>query len=385
MLFRYLGAQFFHSFHSEGQPMKRIPLHFLICSTLFLAPQVRTQGKFSGYMFGDYYYNIQRDSSFGSLGNTAAESGPKSYQAFQFRRIYFTYDNTISEKFSSRFRLEADQVARTSDSKISVFVKEAYLKWKGIFNGSDFFFGIHPTPAFGVSEDAWGYRSLEKTIMDLRGIVPSRDLGVALKGKFDEDARFNYWVMVGNNSGNRPETDKYKRFYLLFHVKPVEGMQFTVYGDYADRGNITDPYSTSTPKQSVSNGSFTTGAFVGYEQAGVFSVGIEGFLQVRQNGFNNTAAGSLDDLKGSGVSLFGSVSVQSDLDIVGRYDFYDPNTDSNVKGDARHFILWGVAWKPDKNVSIMPNLQVETYQSVQNGRSIDPSVTGRLTFFYTFL
>ncbi len=364
--------------------MKRISLHLL--ALCFLLPAgVHAQGKFSGHMFGDYYYNIQRDSSFGSLANAATEGGPKSYQAFQFRRIYFTYDNDISEKFTSRFRLEADQVARTSDSKTSVFVKDAYLRWKWIFTGSDLFFGIHPTPAFDVSEAAWGYRSLEKTIMDLRGVVSSRDLGVALKGKFDDAGKFNYWVMVANNSGNRAETDKYKRYYLLFHVKPVENLQFTVYGDYADRGNVTDPYSTSTPKQSVSNGTLTAGAFVGYGEKGRFNVGVEGFLQSRQNGFNNAAARSLKDLNGIGVSVFGSVSVQSDLDIVARYDYYDPNTDSNVKGDARNFILGGVAWKPDKNVSIMPNLQVETYESAPNGRSIDPSVTGRLTFFYVFL
>ena len=50
-------------------------------------------------------------------------------------------------------------------------VKDAWLKWKNIFSGSDLIFGISPTPAFDVSEGAWGHRYLEKTIMDLDGIV----------------------------------------------------------------------------------------------------------------------------------------------------------------------------------------------------------------------
>ena len=364
--------------------MKRTPIYLLVFCFLLPAGS-HAQGTFSGQAFGDYYYNIQRDPSFGFLPNAGAESGGKTFQAFQFRRIYLTYDNTISEKFASRFRLEADQGAKTIDGKISVLVKDAYLQWKEIFKGSDLFFGIHPTPAFGVSEDAWGYRALEKTIMDLRGVVSSRDLGVALKGKLDDAGTFNYWVMVGNNSGNRPETDKYKRYYLSFHVKPAEHVQFTVYGDYADRNDLTDPYSQTTPRQTVSNGTLTTGAFVGYDEPGRFSFGLEGFLRSEQHGFNDAAASTLKALTAIGVSVFGSVSILSDVDLVGRYDYYDPNTDSKVKGDVRHFMLGGVAWKPDKNVSLIPNLQVEMYEKLPNGRTYDPSVTARLTLFYVFL
>src|SRR5512146_3331458 len=138
--------------------------------------QSEPKGKLSGLMFGDYFYNIdQRDTA------------KKDLNGIQLRRIYFTYDYAISPNFDTRFRLEADQSALTSDGKIGVFVKDAYLKWKGIFEGSDVLFGVSPAPAFDASEEAWGYRSLEKTIMDLRGIVPSRDLGVDLKGKLTDD------------------------------------------------------------------------------------------------------------------------------------------------------------------------------------------------------
>ncbi|MCK7527972.1 MAG: hypothetical protein MZV64_65435 [Ignavibacteriales bacterium] len=84
--------------------------------------------------------------------------------------------------------------ANTGSNKISVFVKDAYLQWKNIFKGSDLIFGIHPTPAYEISEGIWGNRFLEKTIMDLRGIVSSRDLGASLKGKFSEEGIFKYWV-----------------------------------------------------------------------------------------------------------------------------------------------------------------------------------------------
>ena len=36
-------------------------------------------------------------------------------------------------------------------------------------------------------------------------------------------------------------------------------------------------------------------------------------------------------------------------------------------------------------VSIMPNLEYETYETPVNGVSIDPSLTARITFYYEFL
>ena len=98
-----------------------------------------SQGKFGGYMVGDYYYNVTRDQNFTSLANTqpsAAMPGATAMQAFQFRRIYFTYDNDISETFTTRFRLEVDQASNASNGKIGVFVKDAYLRWKNIFSGT---------------------------------------------------------------------------------------------------------------------------------------------------------------------------------------------------------------------------------------------------------
>jgi len=349
-----------------------------------LAQQLSAQSKFSGYMFGDYFYNVARDSGIAAIPR-AATGGEKSYQAFQLRRIYFTYDNDISEHFFSRFRLEADQVSNTTDGKIGVAVKDAFLRWKEIFQGSDLVFGIQPTSAYDVSEAAWGYRSLEKTIMDLRGIVPSRDLGAALKGKLDNSGTFGYWVMVANGAGNKPETDKYKRYSLMLSAKPVQNLQVTLYGDYIGAGNRTNPYSTSTPKASVSNAAVTSALFVGYTQPGDFSVGVEGFLQSTMNGFNDATTQSLKSANVIGFSVFGSVSVATDIALVGRYDFFDPNSNSNSKGDSRNYFIGSVAWKPDKNVSIMPNVLVETYEKLPSGHTFAASVTGRMTLYYVFL
>jgi hypothetical protein len=329
---------------------------------------MNAQGKFSGYMFGDYYYNLYSPS------NTV------SFQAFQLRRVYFTYDNDISEKFTSRFRLEADQSANASNGAIGVAVKDAYLKWKYIFSGSDLLFGIQPTPAFDVSENVWGYRSLEKTIMDLRGIVSSRDLGISLKGNLIEDGTVGYWIMLANGNSNKPENDKYKRYYASIQVKPLPGLQATAHIDYKDQSDIANIYNGS---KKVNNGQLTASLFVGYTQSGIFSVGTEGFMQFLSNGYNHGT--SLATKSALGVSIFASYNMLSELSAIGRYDFYDPNTDSQAKGDIINLIILGLSWKVDKNVAIQPNLWYESYEKLANGSKPDPLMTARITLFYTFL
>lgn len=227
-------------------------------STLFFFTLGFSQGKFSGYIFGDYYYNLARDAA--ALSNVASPAGGTAHQAFQIRRIYFTYDNEISQTFSSRLRLEADQSANAANGAIGVMVKDAYIRWKSIFSGSDFYFGIQPTPAYEISEAVWGYRSLEKTIMDLRGIVSSRDMGVSLRGSILEKGMLSYWILFGNNAGNKPEIDKYKRLYVNVQTKPTEELVATVYVDYGGRAKKNNPYTLTT----VSNDMTTYAFFVGY-------------------------------------------------------------------------------------------------------------------------
>ncbi|MBI3788531.1 MAG: hypothetical protein HY276_09805 [Ignavibacteriales bacterium] len=338
-------------------------LLFLLCGSLMAQDKQFTPGgKFSGLMFGDYFYNVdQRDTT------------KKDMNGFQFRRIYFTYDYAIAENFNTRFRLEADQSANTSNGKIGVFVKDAYLQWKNIFQGSDLFFGISPTPAYDISEGAWGYRSLEKTIMDLRGVVPSRDFGLDIKGKFDDGGTANYWLKFGNNSANSPETDKYKRYYANFQFKLTPQFQFTIYGDYDTRANKIDSFD----KQGKSNNRSTLAGFINYAEKDKYSLGVEGFYQTIQNNFKNSPAAALQDQKVSGISLFAWYAVSNDIRLVGRFDTYDPNGD--VDKDGISLLILAVDYIPAKNVHCMPNLYLQSYQS--DGAS---DVIARITFYYQF-
>jgi hypothetical protein len=55
---------------------------------------------------------------------------------------------------------------------------------------------------------------------------------------------------------------------------------------------------------------------------------------------------------------------------------------------TRNYLIAGLSFKPDKNVQIIPNIQMETYQAprnVANAVTVDASVTARVTFYWVFL
>ena len=326
--------------------------------------------KFSGLMFGDYLYIVD-----------SHDSTQKDLNGFQFRRIYITTDYTISDNFDSRFRLEADQTSGslTAGGRVGVMIKDAWLKWKNIFDGSDALFGISPTPAFDVSEPVWGHRYLEKTIMDLNGIVPSRDLGVDLKGKFDKDGMAKYWVKIGNNSGNAPEVNKYKRYYGFLEFDPSPNFLITVYGDYASNPQITDPFGTGTKN----NSSFVGAGFLNYKQKGSYSIGVEGYYKSQQNNITNSDGTALESQNGFGLSFWGFVNFSETIQLVARFDTADPNT--NKDKDGRNLILGGLQFNPTNNVSITPNIEVFTYQAVKgNGESVASDIIPRVSFYWVF-
>jgi len=375
--------------------MKRLFLTLVVMLAVGLTGAF-AQGKFSGYMFGDYFYNIARDTSFRHGGVPgAAVGGQKDLQAFQIRRIYFSYDDDISESFASRFRLESDATAGSKETdvagKVTVFVKDAYLMWKNVFTGSNLIFGFQPTAAFDISETAWSYRCLEKTIMDLRGIIPSRMLGIALRGKLVESGTVNYWLTIGNNSGTaaangtNAATDKFKRYSLNLQFLPTKEFQITLLGDYLARPAINAFPVSGNPPETVGNSVLTTALFAGYMVKDHYNVGIEGFLRSQANGQHNSDNTGLVSLHTLGFTVFGELNFTPELVAIARYDYFDPNTDSQVKGDLMNYFLVGLSFKPDKNVQIIPNVQIETYQAPTNGTAPKPSVTGRVTFYYTFL
>lgn len=318
----------------------------MVAALVFLAaPSTRGQNqvKLSGLFYMDYEYVAASPDS--SLEGT---------NGFRYRRLYLTSDFLLSEKFSGRARLEAE-TGRLTEGRPFAFVKDLWLKWKNMLGeGHNGIFGVQPPPVYAISEKVWGYRSLEKTIMDRNAVVVSRDFGAQLTGTFGKDSPLGYGVMVGNNSGVIGETDKSKRVYGQLSYITEGGVTVTLESDYA-----------ASPDRNAIN----TSGFAAYD-AGVARVGVEGYYRVIEN------ASQDENDTNRGLSVWVVAQASETVEVIGRVDRVDREILGNQLDET--YGLLGVAFIPERHVRFIPNVWISKF----NDR--DATVVGRVTLHADF-
>ena len=316
------------------------------------------QGSFKGYMFGDAYYLASHDDAGG-------EDGIEGANGMWFRRIYLTFDWTFNDTWSSRLRTEMGSPGDfTTRVSLVPFVKDAYARWKK--GNHQITFGMSGTPTWDVVEGFWGYRSVEKTLLDLQRIGSSRDIGVAFKGSLDANKIVRYNLMFANGNSNRSESNEGKKVLLALGVFPSESIILEGYVDYDDRPGQTDR--------------FTVQGFLGFQQEGG-RIGVQFVSQTR-----DVEDGDSVDL--SGLSVFGAVKLSETTHAFARFDsMFDPNPDAgrisylpfdpNFKSSM---VLAGLDFAPHPQVHLMPNVEAVFYES----GGPDATVLPRMTFYIIF-
>ncbi|HWR83921.1 MAG TPA: hypothetical protein VN285_11525 [Candidatus Deferrimicrobium sp.] len=338
-------------------------LLLVLCSAILKAQEKPTP-KVHGYCFGDYFGKLEGDTS--EISPSQYSQVPKDFNGFQFRRIYLYVEHTLSDNFFSQFLLEGNDKAFEPGGKHGVFVKTAYLEWKNAIPRSSALFGLVPTPTWSLlSEKVWNYRSIEKTIIDFRGFGSASDMGVLLRGRFDSAGTVNYTIMVGNGNGQKPENNKYKKYYGGIFVKPTKEFVVEAYADF----------QPAAQDRNV----MTLKGFAAY-QSSKFTVGVEAFQQTQ-----NKADSAGNDKKPLGVSVFAWVPIPNVQNLNGfaRFDFFDPDTEVDSVGFKEMFFAAGVDFMPISNVHFMPNVWVNSFSAKESGDK-DADIVARLTVFYTY-
>jgi hypothetical protein len=336
---------------------KNILLLVMIFLMLIPAALLKGEGKISGLMFGDYYYAIAHH-----------DAAIENSNGFWFRRIYFTYDNTLTEKIAMRFRLEMNSPGdfKTSSTLIP-FVKDAYLSTK--IGKHTLMLGLIGTPLYDNLDEYWGYRPMEKTPIDLFKFGNSREFGLGLKGALDANSKLTYTVVFGNGAGLKSETDRGKAVYGRLNFQPIPALFFELYADHTNLGNDS----------SVNIFQAFAGLKGGWGRSGL-NFGVR----------NSRQAGVNSDMKF--VSLFGVFKISPKLDVIGRYDrLLDPNPNAakidyipmanNVKANV---LLAGIGWSLNDNVKIIPNIKYVFYDKPENGTKPTSDFYTYLTLYFKF-
>lgn len=389
--------------------MSSLKAQYLLNSDSAFKAGAANSGRIWGYVFADYYYKAHNDSAKRG-GNNQYTGIPENRSAFQSRRIYLGYDYNITNKFSAELLLAAEDnfptgnpVSSTTpngdqlqNNKLSFYIKLANIRWKNIWKGTDLVVGQVATPAFTQSEKAWRYRSIERTVTDIRR-TPSYDMGASLQGKLDAKGNYGYTVMAGNGSSAKPEGDDFKWFYgdvyAMFLDKKIV---VDLYADY-QRLNWTPDWHHA---RNMIKG------FVGYTIPKV-TVGVEAYINNLYNddverkisGGNDTAT-----VAAKGISVFVNGDIVKDkIRFFARYDAFNPDNKINnskynqYTGNTggfndpttkEQFITGGLDFTPVKNVHVMPNIWYNNYKSqlasATGNLKSDHDLVYRMTFYYVF-
>ena len=397
----------------------------------------KQHGTLWGAAFGDFDYKSNADNLNRGVGNQYTGI-PVNTNMFQWRRIYLGYKYEISKRFTADFLLSSENdfpaglLGQTTNgdllanNKFAPFVKWANLRWKNIWRGTDLVLGQMNNPAIGItgrndqtSEEVWAYRSIEKTVSDIRG-TPVYDMGAELQGWFDARGNFGYDVMVGNGQAARPENDTHKWLYADLYAKFFnKRLIIDLYQDYE---RLNWGVYTKGPNGAWYHDRNMTKLFVAWTSEKI-TVGFEGFRNTLMGDVKVTGKDGntyYRTTNAMAMSLFVRGRILSDhngkalLGFFARYDNYDPSgdlsnmiKDPNIKSytattttydptTKEQFIVLGFDYTPLKNIHFMPNLWVNTYTSTIAHNVVNdllnPNVTDingtdvvwRLTFYYVF-
>jgi len=411
------------------------------------------QLKVSGLLFGDYAYKSNADSLIGKRKNTSEYNGlAQGYSGFNVRRAYLNFDYDVNSRVHIEAVLAHESTTPTGaqqvlpDNNAGVFLKYADLKIKNVWTGTDLILGQQRTIMWatqGGAEPIWQYRSIERTIADVRRVEGAVDLGVGLEGHY-LDNNLGYNVLYGNNQGTKPlflsnatQTGTlpvtsastapriYGDVYYLFLNKHLEAQLYADYSQYN--------FNWDTTKHKFQTTSMTVQGFVAY-MVPRFTVGVEAYQQTNTyaaNKYNSETAASspqgvskttasIGDLRSTtplGLSLFAHAILIKDQDtaktsrrvgnmqdgqkggiltVFARYDFYNPdqnmtnamavNSVNKTKYQSNEImILAGIDWQALKNVHFMPNIWYDGFlQKAPSDPKNSADIVERLTLFYQF-
>ncbi len=291
--------------------MKKLLLFITVLVSISIAEEI----KFSALAYYEYSYysDIKADIS----------------NEFEFRRVYFGLEKKISTSLS--YKLLTDVGRRSEDGRLEVYIKNAKVDWNTQFG--KIVIGMQGMNVFDIQKNTWGYRSIDKTVMNKNNWASSADIGL---GYYNNYNRLNYNVLITNGTGFKlPENDSYKKlstqvYYGEGKLNSKDGMNsgfvFT-YEPYYLEGGTTES-------------KFVVGLFGGYA-SGHFRIGAE-FGQLMDSDI---------DASMNIISGYGNYSISKQFDIFVRLD--NLNNNSAIS----NYAILGVAISPEKGLKIMPNIR----------------------------
>lgn len=266
---------------------------------------------------------------------------------FDVTRAYINVNGKFAYGVGSRV---TGDIYRNADGSLAYRLKYAYASWSPEKSGLTFKFGEVQTPWIDYEEGLWGYRMQGTIAVDRNGFMTSSDFGLSMDGSWGYD-RFNMTVGVYNGEGySKVPGDQRKDIMGRASLKLLNsdvggrdgGLRIT---GYAQLGK-----PTSGGKRQ---------RFIGMLSYRSKLLTLAAEYAAAKDTVTSPAA---PEKNARIISGFGVLRIpNSKLEIIGRVDSYDPNSD--VDGDRQTRIIAGAAYNVSSNLRVLLDLDNVSYQS----------------------
>jgi len=283
---------------------------------------------------------------------------------FDVKRGYLIVNHAFNDTWSANLTTDFNYVAL--DGETQLFVKNLYLQGK-FSDAFVFRAGAAPMPWIPYAEGFYGYRYVDKLIVDRLSFGTTADWGLNANGKL-ADGRVDYSVSAVNGGGFRNPT-RTKRMDVEGRVgfSPIANTVIAIGGYSGTLGKETE---TTKALHTADRGD----AMIAYAK-GNNRLGAEYFTARNWT----TVLSPLED-KATGYSFWGSYGFTDKFSVFGRYDRAHPSKDLD-KALTDRFWNAGVQWDVRKGLKVAAVYKNEDLRDNANDTKTEEfGIFGEVTF-----
>ncbi len=276
---------------------------------------------------------------------TTPEDVDENENYFSIERGYVRWQTkTVPVSFKGTIDISSKSGA-TDASDWNVRLKYAQADWKLPYIGDAIpdakaIIGLQKI-YFGIM-DLWEYPLIEKNLEEVEKKMSSADLGIGFHGLFPKGyGEFSVQVFNGNFYTDVTETNTNKALCGNLALIPFPGVMVKGSYWYAEQPFEVD---TLTIEQ-VDHNRYAGLLRVKYGPVTVFGE----YLGTKDH-----------ETDGMGYSGFAEFELTNKVSVLGRYDYFDPDTD--VDNNAHSRIIGGLNWKVSKHLLWQNNYQIKMYE-----------------------
>ncbi len=294
-----------------------------------------------------------------SLTDDGSEADPTT--SFSLERGYFSIKPKLSDNISGRFTL--DFFSSDDDTNgAGLKMKYAYLDFKNIIPLPKTTLSVGLTKNYFATIYSWKYETIEKDPSDLWKFASSTDYGIVFSGQVPA-AKMSYNLGIYNGEGYKKNGGNVNTEYAYLanvRIKPVDMLELGASFSMNSKNNPNDDMGEENPDHQAIT-SF----------AGMGKINMKGLTLLGQFLGKNVELDNVDDsdaVSSQVISVLGMYDLKDvtgvNMELVGRYDMYDPDTDTD--DDGKNLMLFGANYYLQKNVQVQANYQITSHEDEED-------------------